>query len=645
MNIYGAKGYLTPDDVPEDSQCRIFQIPNSTAWLANFMGALLPLIYSENWQEYGALTPDEAADTALDIIWEAYNNSYCTLDVPAPYWETAANADDELPTSAQGWYGELAAGAALVAAPGGFLAFDAPDDYHWTEKIADWIITGFIAIAFTPAAGIKYITFVPRARLAFRRQDWGAFARIFVNGILDREIDTYSPVEDLINVEVDLTGYAANEDGSREVWVANSEDHNAEATPTADGYGIAVVRKRIDEGQVMSFELRQNPDNSCQMQQSIDGGETWTLAFDYSVCVPPAIQTILETTMQNNTYISPFSPTITFITQAGYDDAQTEAAYQALCFAATFVVKLLCDAVYQQRTAGISAANYVEAALALATAVVGAIALAITVPVLGWVAAAGAIVVAVIALAETIATTSAGIWIDSDNRAALACLLLANLANTAVSMENFQTAFDHADCLTADQQTMAGILTQILTYPAQQAQMYAAFLANIAEVNSAAQSAALDVACGCEGSWSFSWDFSLGNYGIWNAIFGTVLSGGLQCGENVDGWPSIGRVDASFYMPDGSEVTQIDVYYQFPTSGYSWQARFAYAGYGGASNTVSNPASCPVAFTSNTPGSGSKSWSIYATAGGTGGDMLITGIKFTGTGASPFGLCNNNPPC
>lgn len=32
--------------------------------------------------------------------------------------------------------------------------------------------------------------------------------------------------------------------------------------------------------------LRQNPANNCQLQQSIDGGETWTLAFDYSLCKP-----------------------------------------------------------------------------------------------------------------------------------------------------------------------------------------------------------------------------------------------------------------------------------------------------------------------------------------------------------------------
>src|SRR5690606_1030962 len=32
--------------------------------------------------------------------------------------------------------------------------------------------------------------------------------------------------------------------------------------------------------------LRQNPENPCQLQQSLDGGESWVLAFDYSLCTP-----------------------------------------------------------------------------------------------------------------------------------------------------------------------------------------------------------------------------------------------------------------------------------------------------------------------------------------------------------------------
>jgi len=66
-------GYLTPDNVPEDSQCRMLKIPNSTAWLSVFMGALYPLTLPESWQQYGTLTPEEAAQAALNVIWDAYD--------------------------------------------------------------------------------------------------------------------------------------------------------------------------------------------------------------------------------------------------------------------------------------------------------------------------------------------------------------------------------------------------------------------------------------------------------------------------------------------------------------------------------------------------------------------------------------------
>lgn len=41
------------------------------------------------------------------------------------------------------------------------------------------------------------------------------------------------------------------------------------------------------ENASMSFKLRQNAANPCRLEQSLDGGQTWTLAFDYSSCMKP----------------------------------------------------------------------------------------------------------------------------------------------------------------------------------------------------------------------------------------------------------------------------------------------------------------------------------------------------------------------
>lgn len=76
-------GYLTPDAIPEESHCRVLRIPADVTWLSTFMGALLPLADPASWQKYGALTEQEAADEALNVIWDAYNlaSQECPLDV------------------------------------------------------------------------------------------------------------------------------------------------------------------------------------------------------------------------------------------------------------------------------------------------------------------------------------------------------------------------------------------------------------------------------------------------------------------------------------------------------------------------------------------------------------------------------------
>lgn len=644
---FAGVGYPTPVSFPEDTTCLLVQVPASSEWWAIMIGLLYSLTFEDGWQQFeGGMSREDAAahwsDMFNDALDLASTSNQCEANVPAPYWETALNSDDEEPANAQEWYGELVPSAALAAAPGGFLVFDADPDYHWTEKIADWILAGFLAIAFSPAAGIKYITFVPKARIAFRRQDWGAFARIFINGILDREVDTYSPVEDLINEDVDLSAYTPNEDGSHEIWIANSDTHNEAATPTADGYGIAVVRKNIEEGAVMTYQLRQNPDNACQLQQSDDGGDTWTLAFDYSLCIPPAQQTILETVINNNTWVNPFSPTITFISQSGYNDTQKDAAYQALCYAVGALVESMASAAYQAKQGELTTETLVSIGLGIASAIL----LAFDILTFGaFTPVALAIAGAALAAIAAIEALSAGVWLDADNLAALKCLALANLTNLPVTLANFQTAFHHADCLTSDQQAMAAIFAAMLSNVGTAQDLYDNYLNTIGNANSAAQSGVLAASCVCEDSWSWSWDFSEGNYGIWEVIFGTVAAGGLICGENADGWPSIGRVDAEFFMPDGSEISQVDVFWHFPGSGSSWQLRLDYEGYGGAHDQVNNPPSCPTPFTSNIGGSGSKTWSIFAAFPGTGADMLMTGIKVTGSGANPFGTCNADPPC
>lgn len=68
-----------------------------------------------------------------------------------------------------------------------------------------------------------------------------------------------------------------------------------------DGLGLfqdllVVLTEGNCTGDNMAFKLRQNPLNSCQLQQSTDGGQTWTLAFDYAKCAGGGTQPKLSNT-------------------------------------------------------------------------------------------------------------------------------------------------------------------------------------------------------------------------------------------------------------------------------------------------------------------------------------------------------------
>lgn len=72
---------------------------------------------------------------------------------------------------------------------------------------------------------------------------------------------------------------------------------DAELRGAAQHIALQMLNLESDCEPAMPYPiLRQNPENVCQMQQSLDGGDTWTTVFDSSVCqpeipeVPPMIQ-------------------------------------------------------------------------------------------------------------------------------------------------------------------------------------------------------------------------------------------------------------------------------------------------------------------------------------------------------------------
>jgi len=64
--------YLTPDSIPEESDCRSLLIPASTDWLAIVSGALTELTKTWNWQQFGSVTVEQAVEAMQAMIDQYY---------------------------------------------------------------------------------------------------------------------------------------------------------------------------------------------------------------------------------------------------------------------------------------------------------------------------------------------------------------------------------------------------------------------------------------------------------------------------------------------------------------------------------------------------------------------------------------------
>jgi microcystin-dependent protein len=69
------RAWLTLSEIPAEKACRYLRIPDDWQWEACFRGALLLLTETENWEQYGALSPEEMADAWADVLWDYIENA------------------------------------------------------------------------------------------------------------------------------------------------------------------------------------------------------------------------------------------------------------------------------------------------------------------------------------------------------------------------------------------------------------------------------------------------------------------------------------------------------------------------------------------------------------------------------------------
>jgi len=257
----GQTGFPTPNAAPDMSGCRVFSIPSDEEWFALLMAAVSRLTYEWAWYKNGTMTQAEAAAAWSLIIDNAVETSLlgqCGDTVPAPYWDTYADEDDEAGVLDQPWYGELVATPMMSLLPS--------DELTWQENLAIWIIAGFGVYAGQIGAAIAFVPFARQFVLKFRANPIGATAGIFLDGEVIALRDTYSATEKIVEQEVVLP-----DDGEdHTLWVAVNDESNPLA---GDNPVLQVVRKELSSNEVYPDDIIYDSDCDCVKRIWTEGGD------------------------------------------------------------------------------------------------------------------------------------------------------------------------------------------------------------------------------------------------------------------------------------------------------------------------------------------------------------------------------------
>ena len=324
-------------------------------------------------------------------------------------------------------------------------------------------------------------------------------------------------------------------------------------------FAITEILKFMQGMECMDFALRQKPDDSCIMQQTLDGGTTWTDVFDFSQCVTiqdKSYQISIQNQVANvqetfidiyNNYTANYaglpSDVYPALEQpaAGADDSALKAA---LCNAIWELIRTACNAAVSYYTETINSAqgefNFLVGVAAFALT---AIALAAAVPTAGasLVALGGVapLIAAGVGLGAGLVNYLTDFWQqhtidqfqDTEAMEEVACYLVDELAAGDKSLAEFQAALvGHG--LAGN----AGVIADYLAILLSNDSTYAAFLEKW-DNNLQYAGAGIDLYCPCATEYKvWSWDFSngLGPWTILNHLYdpfnplGEISGGRLQ---------------------------------------------------------------------------------------------------------------------
>lgn len=84
------RAWLTPDSIPDPAICRVLHIPNDVGLIIAVSGALDELCYAENWEQFGTVSPEDAAYAMQEMLWRYFNDgSVCMIGAVIAYATSA----------------------------------------------------------------------------------------------------------------------------------------------------------------------------------------------------------------------------------------------------------------------------------------------------------------------------------------------------------------------------------------------------------------------------------------------------------------------------------------------------------------------------------------------------------------------------
>lgn len=411
--------------------------------------------------------------------------------------------------------------------------------------------------------------------------------------VLDLVAAEFDPPDDIGIFDDPLRCYKINKKWAKfltgmVLWLAESPVwKNAQD----EGYSaIDEFSKFLEGDDCMLFSLRQKPEDDCILQQTLDGGATWTDVFDFSLCLAIAPNADGSVTVNNfytntfqtfqenvyNDFVTNYVSSITDIhPELGYGDSDDEFRDDALCYALDALIDSVCLAANEFFDQQAETGNDLKTSLALAGAIIGIIALAATgvgTPAAAVLATQAALWAAGIGIGAALGgilydhyiDTNQAAYNDNDAKLEVLCCLYDNLAGANVDQADLIAAFTCAG-LSENAQAIhdaAAILVQ-------EDATYAAFAQNMSIGFNSAKLGLLPV-CPCEDTlWVVEFDFAVANGGFVQQEGGDrgIYSAGSwtssQAPNNVEG------IIIYKELPADCNVKEVGMDYDF--SGGTWK--------------------------------------------------------------------------